>query len=569
MITAIVQSSIVLFGALCAARLLPRQSAATRHAIVAVGIVSSLVIPFVPNPLPPDVHVTAPTVSVSQVATAVNSVPPIEPPEDSSPSHAPLWVWLSGTAFLAAILVLGAARIGWVVVRSKPLTDAQYATTSEAIAKQLRLNRRVQLLQNQREILGTWGFLRPKIFLPRDSHQWSEERVRAVLTHELAHIKRFDWPLQILAELARAVYWFNPLFWVACSCLRCESEHACDDVVLTSGFDPKDYATHLLDLARISRDSNRTWSAVLAMSRPPNLERRFVAMLNPSINRRSIHPRAIFLVVAAVAGVMLSVAALRARETVVVPLPEPLAAPTLPAPATAVPKPVASKPVVARPARPQGRADGSLAGTVSDPSGAVLPGVTLTIATLEATPNGTVETAIGTTVSNEAGKFAFPALTPGQYSLKAELPGFSAFRKSRIQIVRSQTDQEKVFMSVGSIAPRVEVSAVGQAKPPVVPVGPQRIRVGGNVQAAKLVTQVKPVYPQNARDAGIEGTVHLQGIIGLEGNFIVLRVVSSNNRDLANAALEAVRQWRYSPTLLNNEPIEVQTEIDIDFKLAQ
>jgi TonB family protein len=193
----------------------------------------------------------------------------------------------------------------------------------------------------------------------------------------------------------------------------------------------------------------------------------------------------------------------------------------------------------------------------------------VTIAALQETPNGTAETAVGTTVSDETGNFTFPALTPGQYSLKAELPGFATFRKSRIQIVRSETAQEKIFMSVGGIAQRVEISVTGQPRPPAPPVGPQRIRVGGNVKAANLISQVRPVYPQNVRDAGIEGTVHLQGIIGLEGNFIVLRVVSSNNSDLSKAALEAVRQWRYSPTLLNGEPIEVQTDVDIDFKLAQ
>lgn len=568
MIVAILQSSIVLFIALCATRLFRRQSAATRHAIVALGLVGSLVIPFLPSPLPPLPSPMNQTISVPQATTQVTSEPPIEPTEDVSPSNAPLWIWLTGTAIMSSILIAGVARIGWLVLRSKPLTDARYATTCGAIAQLIGLNRRVQLLQNDRAVLGTWGAVQPKIFLPRDACQWSDERVRAVLTHELAHIKRFDWPLQIVAELARAVYWFNPLFWIACSLLRSESEHACDDAVLNSGFDPKDYATHLLDLARISRDSNRAWSAVLAMSRPPNLERRFVAMLNPSLNRRSVQWAVVVAIIVAVICLMLPVAALRARP-ILPPLPAPLAAPPLPVPLTALPKPEVPKPAVAKPSRTQGRADGSLAGAVSDASGAVIPGVRITLATIEQTQNGTAETAVGTIVSDETGRFTFPALTPGQYSLKAELPGFATFRKSSIEVKRGETIQQKIFMSVGGIVQRVEVSAAGRARPAVAPAGPQRIRVGGNVQAARLISQVKPVYPQNARDAGIEGTVHLRGIIGPEGNFISLRVVGSNNRDLANAALEAVRQWQYRPVLLNNEPIEVETEIDVDFKLVE
>jgi TonB family protein len=566
MIVAILQSSIVLSVALCAARLFRRQSAATRHAIVAAGLVGSLIIPFLPNPMPAQTRSMNQTISVPRVATQIAFQTAAEPPDDV-PSNAPVWIWLAGAATMAAILIAGIARIGWLVHRSTPPTDARHAAACGAIGHQIGLTRRVRLLQNDGAVLGTWGVVQPKILLPRDAGEWSDERIRAVLTHELAHIQRFDWPLQVVAELARAVYWFNPLFWAAGAWLRSESEHACDDAVLNSGFDPKDYATHLLDLARSSRDSDRGWSVVLAMSRPPNLERRFIAMLNPSLNRRSIQTLTVVAIVVAVIGLMLPVATLRARPALP-PLPAVMATP-LPAPPAAIPKAELPKPPLAKSARRQGRADGSLAGVVADASGAVIPGVRITVATIEQTQNGTAETAVGTMASDAAGRFSFPALTPGQYSLKAELPGFATFRKSPIEVTRGDTTQQKISMSVGGIVQRVEVSVTGRPRPAVAPAGPQRIRVGGNVQAARLISQVRPVYPQNARDAGIEGTVHLRGIIGTEGNFILLRVVNSNNADLANAAREAVSQWQYRPVLLNNEPIEVETEIDVDFKLVE
>ena len=84
-----------------------------------------------------------------------------------------------------------------------------------------------------------------------------------------------------------------------------------------------------------------------------------------------------------------------------------------------------------------------------------------------------------------------------------------------------------------------------------------------------MISQVQPIYPQTARDAGVEGTVHMQGIIGADGTLIGLRVISSNDPDLGAAALEAVRQWRYRPTLLNGVPVEVITEIDVEYKLVQ
>ena len=89
------------------------------------------------------------------------------------------------------------------------------------------------------------------------------------------------------------------------------------------------------------------------------------------------------------------------------------------------------------------------------------------------------------------------------------------------------------------------------------------------VTAANLISQVKPGYPQSASDAGIEGIVHLQALIGTDGTLVGLTPVGSANPDLTNAALDAVKQWRYKPTLLNNEPVQVITTIDVEFKLSQ
>jgi TonB family protein len=397
-----------------------------------------------------------------------------------------------------------------------------------------------------------------------------------------------DWPVQILAEIARAVYWFNPLFWLVCRWLRSESEHACDDVVLRTGVDAQDYAAHLLDLARTMKNSNRAWTPVLAMSRPPHLERRFVAMLNSSLNRRSVTPAKMCAITAVAILVTLPLANMGASPQeklaipvlgIVAPIVAPVeAAPPPVAPPAAVKSSPAPKPAPV--AEPQGLADGRLFGTVMDGSGAVVPGVAVTVdvfdpvQVISKNAAGGVQLNLGNppvakVVTNEVGRFDFAALVPGLYSIKAELPGFATYHGPRIEIKSSQSVYQNIFMSVGNIVQRVEVSAAGTPRPPAPPVLPQRIRVGGNVMAAKLISQVKPVYPQTAQEAGVEGIVHLQGIIGPDGTFITLRVVSSSGADLARAALEAVRQWRYQPTMLNGEPIEVQTEVEVDFKLSQ
>ncbi|MEO7143211.1 MAG: energy transducer TonB, partial [Bryobacteraceae bacterium] len=116
------------------------------------------------------------------------------------------------------------------------------------------------------------------------------------------------------------------------------------------------------------------------------------------------------------------------------------------------------------------------------------------------------------------------------------------------------------------------VPSVAPPPPPVKeapkPQTPQRIRVGGNVQAANLIKKVIPVYPALAKQARIQGVVRFTAIIGKDGTIQNLQLVSGHPL-LVPAATQAVRQWIYKPTLLNNEPVEVITQIDVNFTLSQ
>jgi hypothetical protein len=132
------------------------------------------------------------------------------------------------------------------------------------------------------------GVLQPAVVLPAEAEAWSTARRRTVLLHELAHIQRRDCLVQLLAQIACAVYWFNPLVWVAARALCIERERACDDEVLVQGTTPSAYAAELVDLARVRR---RQWhsSAVLAMARPTELEKRVRAILahRPRVQARA------------------------------------------------------------------------------------------------------------------------------------------------------------------------------------------------------------------------------------------------------------------------------------------
>ena len=104
------------------------------------------------------------------------------------------------------------------------------------------------------------------------------------------------------------------------------------------------------------------------------------------------------------------------------------------------------------------------------------------------------------------------------------------------------------------------------APPPPPPRPPSRIRIGADVQQQKLINQPPPVYPALARQAGIQGTVQLQAIIAKDGTVANLTVVSGHPM-LVPAALDAVRQWRYQTTLLNGNPVEVETTVNVNFAL--
>jgi protein TonB len=126
--------------------------------------------------------------------------------------------------------------------------------------------------------------------------------------------------------------------------------------------------------------------------------------------------------------------------------------------------------------------------------------------------------------------------------------------------------------ALGGVIGGIVGSMPSVAPPPPPPVvkqaAPTRIRVGGQVQAANLIKQPKPIYPPLAKQARISGVVRFNALIGKDGTIQNLTLVSGHPL-LVPAAQEAVKQWLYKPTLLNGEPVEVATVIDVNFTLNQ
>ena len=120
--------------------------------------------------------------------------------------------------------------------RTERVTDAPWLPLARALAAELGLSPRLVFLRSRRAAMPmAWGIFRPSVLMPADADTWPAERLRIVLLHELAHVKRRDCLTHLVAQIACALYWFNPLAWMAARHLRTERERACDDLVLAAG----------------------------------------------------------------------------------------------------------------------------------------------------------------------------------------------------------------------------------------------------------------------------------------------------------------------------------------------
>jgi TonB family protein len=250
-------------------------------------------------------------------------------------------------------------------------------------------------------------------------------------------------------------------------------------------------------------------------------------MLNTTINRRRLSRTASFATTLAAIAVMLPLAALR-----------------LPA---------------------QERA-GRFTGSVYDPRSAAIPNATIIMTNAKAHTKDM-------TTADAAGKFGFNGLAAGSYEMQVLQPGFQPYIAPEVVLQPGLDAKQDVTLILGVVNEHVDVYGNGDRPQPLGPTengAPKRLLVGGNVQATKLVNKVTPPYPPAARAARIEGAVVLQAEIGVDGSLNSLRVLNSQvDPDLARAAVEAVQQWRYQPTLLNGQPVEVTTNVTVNFTLVK
>ncbi|MFW6078095.1 MAG: M56 family metallopeptidase, partial [Gemmatimonadota bacterium] len=200
-----------------------------------------------------------------------------------------LFVWLGGMLVVAGGMLVGLIRVRRLSRRARPVTEGRVAARVRELSGRLGLREAPRVLRGEAEAMPmTWGVASPSVYLPMEADAWSDERLDAVLLHELAHVRRRDYPIQLAAELVCALYWFNPLAWLAARRLRVERERACDDHALFAGARPSTYAGELLELARSLRPARATASATMSMARPSQLTGRLLAVLDEGRPRRVV-----------------------------------------------------------------------------------------------------------------------------------------------------------------------------------------------------------------------------------------------------------------------------------------
>lgn len=201
-------------------------------------------------------------------------------------------LWLAGMSIILAASLRGMFNLRRLKRYATPLTSGPVFEEVISLAGNLDLHRKIQILISDQETMPmVWGIFRHCLLLPSSATGWTQDRLRIVLLHELSHLRRGDPASLLLARLALACHWFNPMAWVAHRQLRAEQETACDDLVLSHGITAPDYADEMLAFsAGITLQPSHLPASM--MLRGDGLERRLRGILSTTLNRRPLSSRA-------------------------------------------------------------------------------------------------------------------------------------------------------------------------------------------------------------------------------------------------------------------------------------
>jgi TonB family protein len=531
--------------------------------------------------------------------------------EKRAPSAAPrtlpleecIWITLAaGTLLRFGLLAVGFRRLRRYRLNSTPAANA-----FTGLCERLGVSADIRI---SAEIPGpaTFGLRRPVILLPEG---WMDDE--AIACHELLHVRRRDWCFAVAEECVRSVLWFNPAMWWLIAQIQLAREEAVDRCSIAILNSRERYVNALLAMA--AARSGLELAPASPFLRKRHLRAR-VASLFHEVSMSRFRLRSSLTILAAVLALVgwfgARTFSLQAAPQDVVDGPgvsvdtggaamlhrQPVMYPhaamakgvqgrvtieaTLSDTGVVTDAHVVSGPAELRKAALESVLEWHYAKDAATPS-AIAINVDFTlpkgaapgnVAAVEEAKTGPVEAAPPAAVSTVK---RLVVRVPD--SLKAKVQNRLTLHEGD-QLTQAAVDD--LFAGLADIDEHLRASLqptpdqtgsvvsifLAQSMPSAPPYAGQRIKVGGNVSAANLITKVTPVYPPTAKQARIQGTVRLQVVISKEGKVQDVQLVSGHPL-LVPSAEEAVWNWVYRPTLLNGNPVEVVTLVDINFTLSQ
>jgi beta-lactamase regulating signal transducer with metallopeptidase domain len=317
------KATLLLAAALLVTRLARQSRASLRHLVIASCFVALIALPVllaaapamtidVPvSPASAVVSETAPGAAPSRSPMAIATELPRQMLPDVAMADVLRAIWFAGTIlFLTPV-----ATVLWKLsmIRRTSLPVAWHRDALAQLAASRGVKKPVELVEHE-AVPGpmTFGVNRPVIVLPLDARDWSDAELRRALLHELEHIQRGDWIMQIVARVVAAFYWFHPLVWMAWRRLGLEAERSCDDAVVISE-ERTDYAEQLVTLAQ--RMSATPVQPLLGMANRSDLSTRVTAVLDDRLHRGRAGFALVAGTLAAAAIIVATVAPVRAVAT--------------------------------------------------------------------------------------------------------------------------------------------------------------------------------------------------------------------------------------------------------------
>lgn len=324
------KATLILLACLAITRAAARARASVRHVIVAASFAALAALPIlmasvpamaIEMPAPPpaeprDVSFAPPDLPSANIVVARDPARALPRLPQLSFGQWARAIWLAGT--IAFVLPVIAALWRLSMIRRTALPVAWQRDELFRLAEARGISVPVDLLEHE-AVPGpmTFGISRPVVVLPSDAREWSQAELRRALMHELEHIQRGDWIMQIVARTVAALYWFHPLVWSAWRRLCLEAERSCDDAVVLSE-ERTDYAEQLVALAQ--RMAATPVHPILGMANRSDLSTRVSAVLDDRLRRGRAGTAFALGTIAAAAVIVATVAPVRATAAQAQPL---------------------------------------------------------------------------------------------------------------------------------------------------------------------------------------------------------------------------------------------------------